>query len=1018
METLKKSSKRVLYTLPNFKLTAVMLLCFCDVTFVGSENSELSQTNLFQWQKISSIIKAILRVQEESAQGPEFEESSEKATELLDKAKEKKEIEHKIEIRLGLQTKDSDVELESNLGIHASDSNIDIHKGEINFEADERLKKYVTGKELEQGVKVDADVEGEVMQSDGGNKLKDIKSITTEGTEYDEVEMWHGKEQDDIIGVEKDIKKTEGERFTIRINPRDEEGYTLIHGFPGMGGTEFVGITNHKNLYKFDKLPWPSWCRFIPLRDCMSHESPPQVEIQENTEKEILELETNSSRNDDIESEEGGPSGEQALCESSPCSSRTMNNESKPLGLPEEQTMKTPGGNGEDLKLDNSSTDSSYQSNGVSTLASYEHLFPNTSETTRNSTLIKTTTIPSISFPSSISSVSVFPTIRWCGPPGHFFKNNEINVTCNSSSILTQTTVQGDIESVFFVRRGSKVILKEEEWLLEVPSDEYCLDDTGDTDNFTAYYCTLPTILFQLDCGRYSGSPCARKCCPHGEIMKENECVSLREEDGMIKRGKSLWQHTELVPIPGLPVCQQPLPQARKHIPKEDGTLQMPKYSYPFQNYCVEYVLDQASDKLDQQVFICEESFPALLTKNYFIVIGLLISCVFLAATLFFHAAIPELRNLQGLTLMSYVASLLMADATLLATKIYALHIARATCIAIAFVLQLSFLASFFWLNVMCFDIWCYVGKTIQMVPMTTNMRDAEEDHVRYIRYALYAWGTPVVIVAITSAFTTAINSTFRQGVCWFHGDEVKLVFFYAPSGILFIANLVLILHTVVRLYRSGDAVRSLLTRTQSATPSKIQYYNRAHLREFWYRFSFYSIMAMCWAAEVLSWWLVTPKEVWNITDILNTLQGLFVFVIFMANKQKRVFLLKYCDSENPARACFCRRGHSKMEPIDRFQTTVNSISKGIPSSMPTCTPKMPTTPLSTILSKTGKLVLSPEVLTKKRSSSLLNLTDSLKDATTTGRGGEDSITCQSMKKTFPQDLEKNVVGDFFYAKM
>ncbi|XP_047740599.1 uncharacterized protein LOC125179218 [Hyalella azteca] len=50
--------------------------------------------------------------------------------------------------------------------------------------------------------------------------------------------------------------------------------------------------------------------------------------------------------------------------------------------------------------------------------------------------------------------------------------------------------------------------------------------------------------------------------------------------------------------------------------------------------------------------------------------------------------------------------------------------------------------------------------------------------------------------------------------------------------------------------------------------------------------------MTICiWSTEVLSW-KIPPKELWDATDLLNTLQGVILLIIFMRAKRKRDLIL------------------------------------------------------------------------------------------------------------------------------
>lgn len=119
-----------------------------------------------------------------------------------------------------------------------------------------------------------------------------------------------------------------------------------------------------------------------------------------------------------------------------------------------------------------------------------------------------------------------------------------------------------------------------------------------------------------------------------------------------------------------------------------------------------------------------------------------IISCFFLMATFVVYCCLPSLQNLHGKTLMCHVASLFVAYATLAVEAfmtgswidMYDPSVSNLLCkflgayyinlrnrnidhpiyrhsyiyiyFFIAYLLLLGFHSAFFWLNVMCFDIW------------------------------------------------------------------------------------------------------------------------------------------------------------------------------------------------------------------------------------------------------------------------------------------------------------------------
>nr|XP_053653399.1 uncharacterized protein LOC128702935 [Cherax quadricarinatus] len=66
----------------------------------------------------------------------------------------------------------------------------------------------------------------------------------------------------------------------------------------------------------------------------------------------------------------------------------------------------------------------------------------------------------------------------------------------------------------------------------------------------------------------------------------------------------------------------------------------------------------------------------------------------------------------------------------------------------------------------------------------------------------------------------------------------------------------------------------------------------RNYISDFKQQFSLLVLMSTCWFTEILSW-KIPPPQMWTVTDIMNTLQGFFIFVIFLANASKRKQLKK-----------------------------------------------------------------------------------------------------------------------------
>lgn len=125
---------------------------------------------------------------------------------------------------------------------------------------------------------------------------------------------------------------------------------------------------------------------------------------------------------------------------------------------------------------------------------------------------------------------------------------------------------------------------------------------------------------------------------------------------------------------------------------------------------------------------------------------GISLSIPFLIITFLVHAFIPQLRNLHGKTLMSYVACLTFSFIFLVVINDATISqfLVGKICKTTGYLFYGSMLSSFFWLNVMSYDIW----KTI-----TGGVRDRRKSSEIewYWMYFRYAFGFPLLILICTA---------------------------------------------------------------------------------------------------------------------------------------------------------------------------------------------------------------------------------------------------------------------------
>ncbi|XP_036362865.1 uncharacterized protein LOC118765232 [Octopus sinensis] len=130
--------------------------------------------------------------------------------------------------------------------------------------------------------------------------------------------------------------------------------------------------------------------------------------------------------------------------------------------------------------------------------------------------------------------------------------------------------------------------------------------------------------------------------------------------------------------------------------------------------------------------------------ESYITLVGLVISIPALAISIIVYLCIPDLRSLPGKLLISLLSALFVAELLFLISS----RVTKSTvlCTSLAAVMHYSFLATFFWMNVMSFDAW-YTFSGL------TQIRSKGKNTKRFVFCSLYAWICPLVIVTVSQIF-------------------------------------------------------------------------------------------------------------------------------------------------------------------------------------------------------------------------------------------------------------------------
>lgn len=198
----------------------------------------------------------------------------------------------------------------------------------------------------------------------------------------------------------------------------------------------------------------------------------------------------------------------------------------------------------------------------------------------------------------------------------------------------------------------------------------------------------------------------------------------------------------------------------------------------------------------------------------------MIFSLPFLLITFCVYGFIPELRNLHGKSLMCYVFSLTVLYISLSVVQLEASGMIESLpCILSGYMIYISVLLCFFWLNVMCLDIWS---------TFRSGIRGRGGDRKRFMLYCLYAFGVPLLLtgilflIDISSFISIDYRPLMGMNRCWMQDSRfVEAIYIYTPISIILVINIALYSITAYRIYQVQKET-SVIRNGESQKHSKI----------------------------------------------------------------------------------------------------------------------------------------------------------------------------------------------------
>lgn len=390
--------------------------------------------------------------------------------------------------------------------------------------------------------------------------------------------------------------------------------------------------------------------------------------------------------------------------------------------------------------------------------------------------------------------------------------------------------------------------------------------------------------------------PTLHECCGGDGVFdtEEKKCAYRKEPPNIPALVDNL---SEFEVVDGFPSCNKSgvhsvVGNASAGKISSDGAIQFEDFRVPAGQFCIERTLDLKSVK----VIACDEHAPqrpevALKADIRFTLypVGFLISVVFLAATLAAGWLLPTAHHvLHWRCQTHHVACLMLGDLLMAVIQLGGTSLHGTACKTIAIMAHFFFLSAFFWLNTMCFNIW-WTFRDLRPASLEKG-----QETLRLRVYACYAWGGPLLVAGLAALFDylppqpgyTFLRPRFGENYCWFYGDMEILTYFFGPVGVLLATNLLLFAATAWELTCGLWKREVVKSTTERAALGRVC-------------MKLVVVMGVTWVADVISWAVGGPQYLWYFTDLINALQGVFIFAVVGCQPQVWTALKKLCN-RNP----------------------------------------------------------------------------------------------------------------------
>ncbi|XP_071081450.1 uncharacterized protein [Haliotis cracherodii] len=279
---------------------------------------------------------------------------------------------------------------------------------------------------------------------------------------------------------------------------------------------------------------------------------------------------------------------------------------------------------------------------------------------------------------------------------------------------------------------------------------------------------------------------------------------------------------------------------------------------------CLDAVFRRRKEIVVQMPAFTAPAFASKITTA----VCLSLSIIFLLLTLMVYILIKELHTVPGLNLILLSSSLFLAHVLYL---FGAGTVSTPTiCTVIGVLIHYFWLASFAWMNVCCLHMFRVFTN------LFSSLHFADHKVSLMIKYSVFAYGVPLVIVTMTLTITYIQSGYTTVGyggpaLCFVAPGLVSLVFFGGPACLTVVINGVLFLWTMVSIRLKNNRQSESLGKKQANDVITF--------------FKLSTITGLSWLFGFVGY-ILQRVELMYVFTVLTAGQGVFIFLSFVVSRR------------------------------------------------------------------------------------------------------------------------------------